>query len=393
MHIAILGPISSEHLKKVFAINKKLNLPKGHGYSIIPYLALGLIKLNCKITLISLSFDINRNKNFIINKNLNIIFCPIRKHSFKIINSEIGRGLDFFRKEIKYLSKAIKFTNPDLVNSHWTYEYSIAAIKSKIKHLITVRDISTKIIKIKFSLYRLVRLFMDFYVFTFGKNYSANSNYTKKNNIFSKKIKYIVNNCLPSYTTKKKLTPKKNKKEIIIVSSGGFGKLKNIESGILAFNRIKYKYKNLILKLVGIDLEKNGKYQKYLTSNNFDLERVIFLGKLDHIKLLSEIKQSYLLLHTSKEESFGNIYLEGMISGTPIIAGKYSGATSEVIKEYGLLVDINKVDKVANALIKYLVDKKFYNKIRIGAFNYVLKNYNYITISKKYLSIFNKIKN
>ena len=67
--------------------------------------------------------------------------------------------------------------------------------------------------------------------------------------------------------------------------------------------------------------------------------------------------------------------------------------TSDVIKEYGLLVDINKVDKVANALIKYLVDKKFYNKIRIGAFNYVLKNYNYITISKKYLSIFNKIKN
>ena len=55
MHIAILAPISSEHVKKVFNLRKSLKFPKGHGYSIIPYIALGLIKLKCKITIISLS--------------------------------------------------------------------------------------------------------------------------------------------------------------------------------------------------------------------------------------------------------------------------------------------------------------------------------------------------
>jgi len=392
MHIAILAPISSEHIKKIFKLKNNIKLPKGHGYSIIPYIALGLIKLKCKITLISLSFDIKQNKNFKINKNLDIIFCPIRKHSFKIINFELGRGLDFFKKEIKNLVKAINLVKPDVVNAHWTYEYAIAAIKSKRKHLITVNDVSTKIIRIHFSLYKIVRLLMDFYVFFKGQCFVANSNYTKKKNLFSSKIKYIVYNCLPKYLLKKKIKKKIKNNEIIIISSGGFGKLKNIERGILAFNKIKNQNKKIVLKLVGSDLEENGTYYKSLLKKKVNVSRIKFLGKLEHKQTISEIKKSYILLHPSKEESFGNVYIEAMASGTPIVAGKHSGATPEVIKNNGVLVDINNIDEIAIALLKYFKNQKFYNKIRVSAYNYVFNNFNCLKISKQYLSIFRKIK-
>ena len=392
MHIAILAPISSEHIKKIFRIKKNIKLPKGHGYSIIPYIALGLIKLKCRITLISLSFDIKQNKSFKINKNLDIIFCPIRKHSFKIINFKLGRGLDFFKKEIKNLVKAINSVNPDIINAHWTYEYAIAAIKSKRKHLITVRDVSTKILKIHFSLYKLVRLLMDFYVFFKGRCFIANSNYTKKENIFSSKIKYVVHNCLPSYLIKKKLKKKNKNNEIITISSGGIGKRKNIENAILAFNKIKFDNKDIILKLVGSKLGKNESYYKSLIKKKIDIRKIKFLGKLSHTETISEIKKSYILLHPSKEESFGNIYLEAMMCGTPIIAGISSGATSEVIKKNGLLIDINNINQITNAITKYLKNKAYYNSIRSAAFEYVYRNFNYMKISKQYLSIFEKIR-
>ena len=123
-----------------------------------------------------------------------------------------------------------------------------------------------------------------------------------------------------------------------------------------------------------------------------NVSRIKFLGKLDHKKTISEIKKSYILLHPSKEESFGNIYIEAMASGTPIVAGKNSGATSEVIKNNGVLVDINNTDEIALALLKYFKNQKFYNKVRISAYNYVFNNFNYLKISKQYLSIFRKIK-
>ena len=113
---------------------------------------------------------------------------------------------------------------------------------------------------------------------------------------------------------------------------------------------------------------------------------------MEHTETISEIKKSYILLHPSKEESFGNIYLEAMSCGTPIIAGKFSGATAEVIKSHGLLVDVNNINQIANAITRYFKHQTFYNSIRYSAYSYVFNNFNYMKISKQYLSIFRKIK-
>ena len=137
---------------------------------------------------------------------------------------------------------------------------------------------------------------------------------------------------------------------------------------------------------------KNELCYKNLIKNKIDLRRIKFLGKLTHIETITEIKKSYILLHPSKEESFGNIYLEAMMCGTPIVAGKSSGATSEVIKKNGLLIDINNINQITNAITKYLKNKAYYNSIRSAAFEYVYRNFNYMKISKQYLSIFKKIR-
>jgi len=139
-------------------------------------------------------------------------------------------------------------------------------------------------------------------------------------------------------------------------------------------------------------LGKNESYYKSLIKKKIDIRKIKFLGKLSHTETISEIKKSYILLHPSKEESFGNIYLEAMMCGTPIIAGISSGATSEVIKKNGLLIDINNINQITNAITKYIKNQSYYNSIRSAAFKYVYKNFNYMKISKQYLSIFEKIR-
>ena len=211
MNISILGPINSEDIRNIFKVNS--NLPKGHGHSHLPYLAKGLLELKCKITLISLSDDIDENFTININDNLKIIFCPLRKNAFRIKKFQIGRMMDFFKKERMFLLSAIKTSNPDFIISNWTYEYALASLKSKFKSLIVIHDIPLKVFLIQKSIYKFFRLLMSIYVFLkSSKIMVSNSNYTKKNIFFKKKILKTIYLPLPSFLRKKNIFAKKKKR-------------------------------------------------------------------------------------------------------------------------------------------------------------------------------------
>ena len=97
-----------------------------------------------------------------------------------------------------------------------------------------------------------------------------------------------------------------------------------------------------------------------------------------------------ILLHTALEETFGNIFVESMVRGVPVIAGKNSGAAAEVVKGHGLLVDVTDVDQIVIGLTKFSTDHQFWSKIRYKAYKNVKKKYNYLSIAKKYLSLYKK---
>jgi len=389
-NITLLGPVSSKDIINKFKLSKNLKLPKGHGISLLSILAKGFIKNGCKVTIIILSDYIKKIKNFFLTKNLKIIFCPLRPNGLKFNGKYLGRALDFFYREIQYLKKAINISNTNFICAHWTYEYAIAAINSKKKYSIHIRDIAHKIFFFHLDFYRFIRFLMNLYVFIFGKNFIANSHYTKKNVkcYFNRKISVIYNpvEFINHKFKKKKFNKKKLK--ILIVTSGGMSKRKNIENGIFAFNLLLKKYPYSSLTLIGSDTEKYGKYYNFCKKNNL-LKNIKFTGYINHNKVINFMHKSDILLNPSLEESFGRNYIDAMICKLPIIAGKYSGATKEIVDKNGLLVDVRNSNEIYKALIYYCKNHLIYKKISQNSYEYV-KKFDYKNITKKYLNLLMK---
>ena len=93
------------------------------------------------------------------------------------------------------------------------------------------------------------------------------------------------------------------------------------------------------------------------------------------------------------QKYIGNIFLEAMIKGVPIIAGKNSGAVPEIIKNNGILVDVSNIEKIVYGLNKYTQNPNLWKKMRYKAYRYVKNKYNNKKIEKKYLDLFKKTLN
>ena len=165
-------------------------------------------------------------------------------------------------------------------------------------------------------------------------------------------------------------------------------KRKNIENGIFAFNLLLKKYPYSSLTLIGSDTEKYGKYYNFCKKNNL-LKNIKFTGYINHNKVINFMHKSDILLNPSLEESFGRNYIDAMICKLPIIAGKYSGATKEIVDKNGLLVDVRNSNEIYKALIYYCKNHLIYKKISQNSYEYV-KKFDYKNITKKYLNLLMK---
>jgi len=82
-----------------------------------------------------------------------------------------------------------------------------------------------------------------------------------------------------------------------------------------------------------------------------------FTGMLTHAELGRAVASMDMLLNPSVTETFGNVTLEAMASGVPVIAARATGSTSLVTEgQTGRLVEPGKVSAFANAVAAYVAD-------------------------------------
>ena len=87
------------------------------------------------------------------------------------------------------------------------------------------------------------------------------------------------------------------------------------------------------------------------------LPRAIFLGQQTGADLARALASSDVLLNPSVTEAFGNVTLEAMACGLPVVAAEATGATNLVRDgETGTLVDPCDLDGFAGALEAYARD-------------------------------------
>lgn len=361
MHIGIAGPIHVPSLKIKYAGNRS-NWPIGMGGVPVNHLINELLELGHQISVFSSSPEIAIGDSFEWHEeNLSIYMGPHRGRPRYVCK-------DFFAVESNYIKNAILKAKPDLVHAHWQYEWALGALKSRVITLITCHDSPIHVLKAQPDLYRLYRLIMSFLVIRKATHLTTVSDYCSKGLQFitSKKIS-VIPNFEPDevFNYHKPYRIIGNKISIAMINNG-FTTLKNVSVGILAFEQFRLLHPNAELHLYGQSFAKGEDADNWCKSR-LNTENIIFHGALPFGELMGKLTEMDLFLHTSKEESFGMVLVEAMAIGIPVIAGNKSGGPEWILKDgSGLLVDINSVNEVKEALIKLIVPKVYANCSKVA---------------------------
>jgi len=183
-------------------------------------------------------------------------------------------------------------------------------------------------------------------------NYIANSEYSKS--VFLDKINFkasisVLYNpiaCNIFYTI-----PIRNKKEVLkIVYSGRLNKGKGLEKWIDIACRLHNVYENSIYEIYGI-----GPLMQELKDKIISIGAFKFIVLKGFMEKPAEIYQNAdVLLFLSEYESFGNVVVESILCGTPVIASSIP-SMKEIFQNYPeFLVDLdenlenNIIEKIRN---------------------------------------------
>ncbi len=360
---------------------------KGISAPSVDTLVKGLLAAGHEVVVFTL--DSNVKKTTILQgEKLKIYVSKIRKTA-KL------RAITFFSFEIKQLTAAIKQEELDVLHAHWSYEYSLAALRTKNKIFVTVRDVAPVIFEFYHDFYRLMRLLMNNRVISKRKKitFIANSKYIQSElqKFYNLPSVIIPNPISDDFIRNLSFLPAKKYNNRIISISNAWGKLKNIDVLLFAFRKLKAEMKDAELFLVGSPFI--PEFSKVLALKQCEpnlFDGVILCGKVDRHGLAKLIDQSAILVHPSLTESFGNILLEAMARQIPCIGGKDSGAVPWVLDggKAGLLCDMTSVDNLTDAMKKLLSNKILWTKYSQAGYNHLLKNFTLDKVIKDTLSLY-----
>ncbi|NGY37400.1 glycosyltransferase family 4 protein [Flavobacterium sp. XN-5] len=361
MHIGIAGPIHIPSLKIQYDGDRS-NWPIGMGGVPVNHLINALLELGHQISVFSSSPEIAIGDSFEWHEeNLSIYMGPHRARPRYVCK-------DFFAVESNYIKKAILKAKPDLVHAHWQYEWALGALKSGVSTLVTCHDSPVHVLEAQPDLYRLYRLIMSFLVIRKANNLTTVSDYCSKGlrYIISKKISVIPNFEPDEIFNYHKPSRFIGSEISIAMINNGFTNRKNVPVGILAFEQFRILYPNAVLHLYGQSFGK-GEEADTWCKGRLNTENIIFHGAIPFNQLMKDLAEMDVFLHTSREESFGMVLVEAMAMGIPVIAGMNSGGPEWILKDGGgLLVDINSVEDVKEALVKLMSPQVYSNCSKVA---------------------------
>lgn len=160
--------------------------------------------------------------------------------------------------------------------------------------------------------------------------------------------------------------PKPMSSNPVLLSVTRFIPVKDIETAVLAFKRVRQRFPNAEYLIVGPG---NGPRNHYYQSIQALIEReaiagVHILGRVSKSELSSFYAKATVFMHTAKTlpddfEASGLILLEAGLFGLPVVA-THSGGIPEVIEDgiSGLLAPERDPEALADAVIRLVSDPK-----------------------------------
>jgi len=147
---------------------------------------------------------------------------------------------------------------------------------------------------------------------------------------------------------------------------GQFDPRKNMDGLITAFARAADRHRDLRLVIAGSLGKLAGFLYDALDRGHAPRERVVLAGEVTDSELAALYAGAECLLHAALLEGFGLTPLESLAAGTPVV-GYRAGAVEEVVGDAGVLVEPDRPDALADALVRYLEDGALQETLAAGS--------------------------
>lgn len=148
------------------------------------------------------------------------------------------------------------------------------------------------------------------------------------------------------------------------VSIGSLVSIKDYEMLIKAFSESNLTLERCTLSIVGDGTERQ-KLERLIEELNLK-DSVFLLGRKTKDEIISLLSESHIYVLSSKSETFGVACIEALSQGLPAIATKCGGPEEFINKRNGLLVPINDISSMAEAMKKMYNDYKNYDTVAIA---------------------------
>lgn len=370
LHVAMAGPIAGQDIRAFLDLGSFDAVPSGYPGAPLTSVLIGeLLRRGHQVTALTTDSQLPLGSAPVRLRgpNLEFVVCPARSRAWRFSGRVPGRALDFFAHERAAMAAVLRQVEPDIVHAHWTYEFALAALATEFPHLITCHDSPLAVLRFTRSPYRALRYLMAKQVFAKGRNFTTVSGYMTTELARWLPVAPIV---IPNPVSQQVLRLGRQRarpptRRVAMVCNG-WDRLKNPQAGMLGFAAFKKDCPQAQLHLFGAGFGPGETAQCWAQDQRIDTD-MHFHGRVAHAELIAKLSETDLLLHPSREESFGVVMAEAMALGMPVVAGATSGAAPWVLgavaarSPCAVLVDVGSVASIAAGLSEAL-DVQYPNK-------------------------------
>jgi glycosyltransferase involved in cell wall biosynthesis len=243
--------------------------------------------------------------------NISIIGVPERP-------SARSKILSLFSVERNFIAAEISTLSFDRILVHWIYEYALAIPKTHVKKtILVIHDSPIRVTLLAPSWMRIAKVVMA--VLARVKLHEATfvsvSRYTA-HQIRRELFLFRRIELLPNVLSVAKTTDVSKKQPFTILCIANDSDLKDVSSLINAHLALKTHFPSLLTRIVGPGLDSKSN----LATNTGFIQDIEWMGAMNSSEVFDLIRESYVVVSCSKEESFGLTCLEALYLGTRFVS-------------------------------------------------------------------------
>jgi glycosyltransferase involved in cell wall biosynthesis len=133
----------------------------------------------------------------------------------------------------------------------------------------------------------------------------------------------------------------------------------------------------------------------HTVARSLGLSNVFFSGWLPHDVLSQGLDLADLLVAPSYTEPFGQVYIEAMATGLPVIATRSGGPLDFVVESgpraNGWFCEVDDVESLAETLHQAITDEKERDRRGQNAMALIREEYDWMEIARRYESVFEQM--